>query len=199
MGNSITTENAELAPLPPAVFLHARARLPIEDAERFSNLERIGRQDQVLSILQLLEPRLRRLAVLVTGGVPMINGDIGIGQLVPLAFMGEGIGRLLSIVLAIASAPDGIVLIDEIENGLHHSVMEEVWKAVGLAASQSETQIFATTHSWECIRAAHLALKTSQTHVFRLFRLERGKEEIQSVGYDQEALMAAMEFGLETR
>ena len=60
----------------------------------FTNPERIRRQDDVLEVMRLLEPRLRRLAVLVTGDVATINGDIGVGQLVPAPLMGEGMGRL---------------------------------------------------------------------------------------------------------
>ncbi|MBM4048079.1 MAG: ATPase [Planctomycetes bacterium] len=192
-------ERARLAQLPLGVFLSPRARFPKEDAERFSNLERVGRGGQVLATAQLVEPRLRRLAVLVTSGVPMINGDIGIGVLVPVPLLGEGMGRLLSILLAIASAPGGKVLIDEIENGLHHSVMVDIWKAIGEAARRSETQVFATTHSWECIRGAHKAFAATGTYDFRLHRLERVKGQIQAGTYDREALEGALKAELEVR
>jgi len=54
--------------------------------------------------------------------------------------------RLLSIVLAIVTAPGGRVLIDEIENGLHHSVLAKVWQVIGDAAERAGAQVFATTH-----------------------------------------------------
>ena len=88
--------------------------------------------------LRLLEPRLRRLAVLVTGDIPVIHGDIGIGRMMPISMMGEGTGRLLSILLAMANAPGGTVLIDEIENGLHHSVLAPVWHALAQAARHAK-------------------------------------------------------------
>lgn len=116
-------------------------RSPREDAERFSNLERVGRQDEVLESLRLLEPRLQRLTLLLVDGEPIINGDIGMSQLVPLPLMGEGLGRLLSIILAIANAKGGSILIDEIENGLHYSVLTGVWKAIADAARRAEAQV----------------------------------------------------------
>jgi hypothetical protein len=195
----VEVKHAPLAPLPVGVFLSSRARFPGEDAVRFSNLERVGRQDEVLNALRLLEPHLRRLAVLVTGGVPMINGDIGIKELVPLPLMGEGLVRLLSTLLAIANAPHGTVLVDEIENGLHHSIMVNVWKEIADAARRSETQIFATTHSWECIWAAHEAFTASGTYDFRLHRLDRVNGEIRAVTYDQEMLATAIATDLEVR
>jgi len=190
---------ARLAPSPPGRFLPTRARFPNEDVECFSKLEQIGRQDEVVKPLQLLEPRLRRLAVLVTSGVPFIHGDIGIGRMVPLPMMGEGIVRLLSMVLAIANAPGGTVLIDEIENGLHHSILVPVWQALAQAARQADVQIFATTHSYECVTAAHEAFATSGIYDMRLHRLERVGEDIKVMTYDQESLDISLEKNWEIR
>jgi hypothetical protein len=100
--------------VPTGIYLSTRARFIHEDAERFSNLERVGRHEFILPILRHLEPRLNRLTVLVSGGMPLVSGDIGIGELIPLPLMGEGLVRLMSVLLAIANAPSGIVLIDEI-------------------------------------------------------------------------------------
>ena len=88
----------------------------------------------------------------------MIWGDIGLSELVPLPAMGEGITQIARLVLAIASAPDGVVLVDKVENGIHHSVLPDVWRAIDEVAKQFRTQIFATTHSFECIEVAHQAL-----------------------------------------
>ncbi len=184
----------------PAFFLAARVRIPLtEDAQRFGKLEIIGQQDALLKVLQVIEPRLRRLAVVVAGGVPMLHGDIKLDRLVPLPVMGEGMTRLASLVLAISNAPNGVVLVDEIENGLHHSILSKVWRAVGEVTRQFNVQIFATTHSLECITAAHQAFTESKLYDFRLHRLEQTKETICTTTYDQEALAAAIETGLEVR
>lgn len=190
---------ARLAPSPPGIFLHTRSWFPAVDAERFSKLEQVGRQEVVVNALKFLEPRLSRLAVLVTGGVPHIHGDIGIGRLVPLPLMGEGIVRLLSILLAIANASGGTVLIDEVENGLHHSVLIKVWKAIAQAARQANVQVFATTHSYECILAAHEAFSNHDPYDLRLYRLERVDEDIKVVAYDQESLEVSLEEHWEIR
>jgi len=184
---------------PLGIYLTTGTRSPREDAQRFSNLERVGRQDEVLATLRLLEPRLRRLTLLVVEREPIIHGDIGMNELVPLPLMGEGIGRLLSIILAIANAKGGSILIDEIENGLHYSVLTDVWKAIADAARRAEAQIFATTHSLECIKAAHEAFEASEKYDFRYHRLERIKDEIRAVTYDQENLAISDEMNLEMR
>jgi hypothetical protein len=198
-------KGVRIEPIPPpppfpAVFLVARGRVSLaEDAESFGKLEILGQQDVLLKALQVIEARLRRLAVVVVGGVPMIHGDIGLGRLVPLPVMGEGMTRLANLVLAIGNAPNGVVLVDEIENGLHHSILSKVWRAIGEVARQFNTQVFATTHSLECIIAAHRAFSESGCYDFRLHRLERVNETIRAVTYDQETLEAAIETGLEVR
>jgi len=137
----------------------------------------------------------------VVGNEPVLHGDIGVGRLLPLPFMGEGIARLASLVLLIANATDGVVLVDEIENGLHHSILSKVWRAIGEAAREFNAQVFATTHSRDCILAAHRALSGGELYesAFRLFRLERAGESIRALSYDREALQAAAEAGLEVR
>jgi predicted ATPase len=192
-------------PIPPpppfsAVFLAAGGHVPpAHDAARFGKLDIVGQQGVLLRALQLVEPRLERLSVVVAGDVPMIHGDIGLGRLVPLPIMGEGMQRLASLVLAIATTPNGVVLLDEIENGLHYSILPKVWRAIGEVARQFNTQVFATTHSLECIVAAHRAFSESERYDFRLHRLDRDEETISAVTYDQETLEAAIETGLEVR
>lgn len=188
------------APPFPAFFQGARIRIPSrEEAELFGRLEIQGEQDVVRRVLQLIEPRLKRLAMVVVAGEPILHGDVGVGRLMPLPVMGEGMVRLASLVIHIANAPDGVVLVDEIENGLHHSILPKVWQAIGEVARQFRTQIFATTHSLECIVAAHKAFSESERYDFRLHRLERVNETIRAVTYDQETLEAAIKTGLEVR
>ena len=134
---------------PDSIFVGARGGLSAENAERYSKLEEIGEEGALIAPLTSLEPRLKRLSVLVTSNGPTIHGDIGIGRLVPLPMMGEGVARLLTLLLAIESAKGGIVMVDEIESGFHYSVIREVWTALARAARQSDVQIFASTHSFE--------------------------------------------------
>jgi len=198
-------QGMRIEPIPPpppfpGIFLAARVRVPVyDDAQRFSNLAIAKRQNEILEALRVIEPRLRDLEVIVTSGGPVIHGDIGFEKLIPLPLLGEGMARLASLVLAIGNAPNGVVLVDEIENGLHYSVLPEVWKVIGEAARKFNVQVFATTHSLECIAAAHNAFCESGVYDFRLYRLDRVDETIRVACYDRETLEAAIEIGLEVR
>jgi len=195
----ISLKSAEISRKTMGILMGSRINTPLLDVQRYSQLEMVGRQDEILESLQVIEPRLKRLAVVVITNLSMINGDIGIGRMIPLPFIGEGTGRLLSILLAISAAPNGVVLIDEIENGLHYSVLKNVWNAIAGYARKSNTQIIASTHSLECIEAAHQAFCKDDIYDFRLHRLDRINDTISTVSYDKETLDASIKAELEVR
>jgi hypothetical protein len=182
-----------------SVFVGSSALLSERDVAFFSELEIANRLDEILPPLRILEPRLQKLSSPVLAGKPVIHGNIGLSRQVPLPLMGEGLRRLLSILLAIANVPNGIVLIDEIENGLHYSVMKGVWKAIGQAARAANVQVFATTHSWECIQAAHHAFKENGPYELRYHRLDRADDGIIVKSLDEELLERVQDTDLEIR
>ena len=134
-----------------ATILQPGAGDVTEDASRLGRLRKQKRGNWLLDALQVVDDRLRGIEENSSGGRSMIWVDIGLSELVPLPVMGAGMIHFTRIVLALALAPGGVVLIDEIENGLHHSVLAEVWGAIAKTAEQFNVQIFATTHSFECV------------------------------------------------
>ena len=180
-----------------AVILTTRIANHQEDAARLGRLRKQKQGARVLNALRIIEKRLESIEDNSASGFPMIWGDIGLSELVPLAMMGEGMTRLARLVLAIATSRGGLVLVDEIETGLHHTVLPDVWRAVDEAAKQFDTQVVATTHSYECIRAAHEALGTGDG--FLLHRLEASDEGNRCVTYQPESIDSAMRHELEVR
>ncbi len=174
----------------------------VSNAELYSALlleDITANQTRLVEALRILEPRLDSITILTLGDSNVIHGQIG-NQLMPLNAMGEGVERVTEMILAIGKAQNGILLIDEIENGLHYSVLEEVWKVIAKAARDFNVQIFATTHSLETIRAAHQAFSESDTYDFRYHRLDRRKSgQITASSYDQETMQAAVEMDFEIR
>ena len=115
--------------------------------------------------------------------------------------MGEGFNRLANLTLSIANSENGVVLIDEIENGLHYSVHVDVWKAIANAAREFKVQVFATTHSLEMIRAAHQAFKDDEPYDFRLHRLYRSQKtnQIDVATFKEDNIETAIDMNLELR
>ncbi len=185
----------------PASSLHTiRMAGPEHDARRFSELEGEARHQPIVEALRVLEPRLERLVVSYSGsGVVLLKGDIGTGRLVPLPMMGEGMTRLASTVLRVASSPGGMVLIDEIETGIRHDILPSVWEAIDQIAQDQNCQIVATTHSHECIVAAHQAFSQEGRSSFALHRLQMIDGEVSVVTYDEETLATSLEMHMEVR
>ena len=80
-----------------------------------------------------------------------------------MGFLGDGIGRYLSMSLAFYEARKGMILIDEVENGLHHSALKGVWKNLYTLSQKFDVQVFATTHSRECLVEARDAFVDDET------------------------------------
>ena len=193
----------------PATILVSRSGSAQEDARHLGRLRRKKRGDLLLEALRIVERNLQSIEDNSASGTPMIWGDVGLPELVPLPVMGEGMTRIARIVLAISSTPNGLVLVDEIENGLHHSVLKEFWRVVEAAARQFDVQVFATTHSFECVQAAHQALVDPEgatgasegvrNDAFCLHRLELLDDEVRCITYSADAIAGAIEHSLEVR
>ena len=167
----------------------------------FSKLDRLGQESTLLESLRPLEPRLSELKLSDLQGENLICGRVN-GFLVPLKLMGEGVGSLCHILLTMISSPASLLFIDEIENGIHHSVQCKVWQAIGKLARDLNIQVFATTHSLEMIRAAHEAFSADGAlEEFRFHRLYRDKStgDIDAITYNEFSLDAAVSTNWEMR
>jgi len=201
----IDPKGVRLEPFPPAppfpaFFQASKIRIsPGEEAERFGQLEIKEKQDLLLKMLKIIESRLKRIFVIFQAGESVLHGDVGSGRPIPLPLMGEGMVKLTNMILHIGNAPNGVVLIDEIDNGIHHSILKKVWMAIAEAAREFKVQLFATTHSMECIVAAHEAFSESETYDFRLVRLEQSDDTIRAITYDRNTLETAISCEIEVR
>ena len=126
-----------------------------QDAERLGRLKVLGLEDLVIKALKPFDPSLCRLTTIPLDGNSVIHADVGVGRLIPIGLLGEGIQRVLSVALAFESAASGMILVDETENGVHHSKLRDLWRAISSFSKEFDVQVFATTHSGECVRAAH--------------------------------------------
>lgn len=181
-------------------FLGSLSSSSKRDVQNFGQLEGAKRIDEILPALHIIEPRLKRLSLIPFAGRPVIHADLeGLDRLVPISLVGEGMRRLLSMVLAIATVPNGVIFIDELENGLHYSVLPDVWSVIAAAARRSDVQVFATTHSWECLRAAHTSFSQAESYDFKMHRLDRVDGKIEVTTYGEETIETSLMMGLEVR
>lgn len=129
-----------------------------ELAEKWDSIVFTDAEKEVVNALSIIESTIQGIAFTkdknkVTGERTAIVRLKDQNQPVPLKSLGDGMQRILQIALNIYQAKDGFLLIDEFENGLHYSVQEKVWSLIFEMAKHLNIQVFATTHSWDCIEA----------------------------------------------
>ena len=123
----------------------------------------------------------------------------GSGRPAPLRSLGEGAMRLFGIALALANSRDGFLLIDEAENGIHHSAQRDFWRMVLQTAHENNVQVFATTHSWDCVSGFAQAAVQNENVEGVLVRLEKEENGLRAVRYDEEDLETAADQNIEVR
>lgn len=131
----------------------------------------------------------RRVVVKITGQVSPV----------PLKSLGDGAVRLFGVALALANSLDGFLVIDEAENGIHHSVQRDFWKMVIETAHKNKVQVFATTHGWDCVAGFAQAVTESEEVEGALVRLETNNDEIRTIEYSEQELGTVAKQRIEVR
>ena len=102
----------------------------------------------VIDILKEIEPNLKDI-VLADGELLV---DMGFDKRIPIQVLGDGIRKLLSLIISIYYCSNGILLVDEIDNGIHYKSMPVMWRALLKAAKEYNVQLFATTHNIDSLQ-----------------------------------------------
>ena len=138
----------------PAHFLTVDSFDPTSMGEMWNTALSESREDEIVNDLKILEPSLDSIHFL-TGGRSasgILLGFANGGRRMPISTYGDGMRRLLALRLSFVGTANGLLLVDEIDTGIHWTVMEEMWRFVVEVARKNHVQIFATTHSYDCIR-----------------------------------------------
>jgi AAA15 family ATPase/GTPase len=160
------------------------------------------KEDMVLGALRILEPDLQRIALLnqptpeMSVRLKVERGD----DPVPLGSMGDGMYRIFALTLSLVSSENGVLLVDEIDTGLHYKALTKMWRLVIETAKKLNVQVFATTHSWDCLASFQAVLtEEKEETIGSVFRLERTNDRIGYVAYTGEELAVAVDHDIEVR
>ena len=165
------------------------------DAECLGALKKQKQGHRVVEALHIVDPSLTSLEVISQTGSPMIWADTGLSELVPLSTVGEGMVRVSRLAMCMVLARGGVLPVDEIENGIHHSIAPDMWRFIVDSARELDVQVFATTHSYECVEAAQ-AVNSDE---LMLHRIETSKSGHRCVSVHQRELATAVLHNLEVR
>ena len=184
------------------IALSTRPEHPALDAELYNQATLLeGGEETLLQLLREIDPRLRKLRYARAPGTdqPLVDACFGLKSALSLTQTGEGFSRLFSLYCQMLASRAEVLLIDGIETGIHREVMAQAWKGIATLAVAQNVQIFATTHSRECLIAAHETMKAQPKYEFALHQLQRVNGRLEVVTHDQGMLEAALKSGLEIR
>ncbi len=152
----------------------------------------------ILDALRVVEPKIKDIQVSPMG----ILVDIGLPQRLPINLLGDGTRKMLAIASIIFECKNGVVLIDEISNGFHYSVMTNLWKVILKAAHDNNVQIFATTHDLDSIKGLSRAIAESEglnEDFVSSFKLQKNGEDLVAYRYSPKQLEFVIEQEIEMR
>lgn len=161
-------------------------------------------EEAILDALRLVDDRVERLYFVRDDFNGRLHDRTAVLKLkdvpgpVPLRHLGDGMNRVLGILLAIAKSKGGVSLVDEFENGIHYSVQADFLKLIFKVASNLNVQVFATTHSWDCIQAFQEAAETDPQEGY-LIRLHRDNHGVEAKVFDENLLSVIARQDIEVR
>ncbi len=157
-----------------------------ENALLFDRIAMTASEEEIIKALNIIEPGIDAINFLMDEYKPESRSmrERPEQQRVPfvvyknstkrvrLSSMGDGMNRILTIILALLNAKDGFLLIDEFGSGLHYSVQTKLWEIVFSLSKKHNVQVFATTHSNDCIKSFVQADNDNQGKLIRLEEIE---------------------------
>ncbi|MBD2665658.1 AAA family ATPase [Richelia sinica] len=195
------------------ILVNSSSLNTIKMKELFDEIVLTPEEELVTESLRIIEPKIERIATANVQKSTQIvrlrsTADSHTGffvrlsdkkQRVPIGSMGDGVWRILGLALAIVSAKDGYLFVDEIDTGLHFTTMSGMWRMIWETAKRLNVQVFATTHSNDCWKSlADIAETENVTDDgIRIHRIEKGKEN--SIVFDESEIVIAAEENIEVR
>lgn len=181
-------------------FLPSRGASRLQCAMLWDQVQLTPREDDVRDALQIIEPRVRRIGMTGDGiyreTIVLLEDEIAP---LPLTTLGEGMNRLVGIALGLVNSKEGVLLIDEFESGLHYTIQRDIWRMVFQVARRLQVQVFATTHSWDCIGAFTQAALESDGEDGQLIRLARQGGQVVATCFAEEELDVVTRSQIEVR
>lgn len=170
----------------------------VDVASRFSELSQLNKHRKFIELFSKEYSWIKDMNVEVYGGSPVLFATLANGQKQPVPNISSGINRVVAFMLAIASSTDGVVIVDEIENGIHYSHMAGIWRLLIAFANDYNCQLFISTHSQECLSALSKAAGKSMDWI-SLWQIERGDSESSIRQFNGEDLKLALDYHEEVR
>lgn len=164
-----------------------------ENATRFTQVVQNRSKRDLIDFVRIALDDIVDLQLLQLSGQSHIHVELRDGAIFPIAFAGNGAQTLVTIGLSIMSSVNGMVLLDEFDTAIHYSKLTATWAGISKLSRRFNCQIFAATHSKECIQSAVEGIAESgHTSDLQFIRLDRLPDKTVATRYSYEELSTAV-------
>lgn len=168
--------------------------------EQLSQVVDAGRKQLAVQLMNVFDTEVEDLDVIKSHGREAVRVTHASRGVVDLSSFGDGIRRAAALALTLTRASQGVLLIDEIESGIHYSVLRPVLGKLLEAAADAQVQLLATTHSLEAVDALISAVADrNAADSFAAYWVQRKGGRHEARRYDFERLQRMREGGLDIR
>lgn len=175
-----------------AVFIHSESSRN-DYSEPISKIVKEQRDFKLLELIQQFDPNVESFKLLPDG---LYLSYKGLDKMILANAAGDGLKKFITIAAAMLAQQNAIILIDEIENGIHYSAYPTLWKALFKAAQKNSNQLFITTHSLEELKYLQQAIDDEPTfqEMLSVFTINRSsKRGLEALHYGYESFSDALE------
>lgn len=169
-------------------------------ANWFSALSIENKDKDIEEVIRKQFPDVTGLSVQAPQGFPMLYAEMKHqARKIPITSVSSGITKFISIMIAIKILSNGVLLIDEIENGIYFETFPSMWRTIFRAAKENSTQIFVTSHSIECIKAAASVLENEDEDSCAFFQIYQKEGKTKASRLAARDAVSALQSGIEVR
>lgn len=166
--------------------------------EMLAEIIKNKKEGAIIDALRLVEPKIKNIQLVDNA----IMVDVGYATLLPINVLGDGVRKILNITLSIHKCSNGILLVDEIDNGLHHSVMQKLWEVIMKTCREFNVQFFAANHSIDVIKSLVQVINNNHSNdlpVSAYKLLKKEDDELVALRYGTKELSYVIGQELEVR
>ncbi|HEX9737151.1 MAG TPA: ATP-binding protein [Thermoanaerobaculia bacterium] len=192
-------------PVRPVKFIDLSSLTAREVVSLFGEVVLTPDEATVLEALKIIDPTIERIAPISQEWAAPVSGHwgfhvrcTGYDQRIPIGTLGDGVWRMLGLALALVKSEGGVLLVDEIDAGLHYTAMSDMWRLIYETAVKTDIQVFATTHNSDCWTSLATIIRDREDSTdISIQRIEpdRGR----AVAFSHEEIVIAAERDIEVR
>ncbi len=175
-------------------YIDTKGENYIDAATLWDKITLTDKENKLIEGLQIVDPSIERLSYIGENNKNSFRYPVvkmkGSNFKNPLKSMGEGINRIMNILLALVNSENGYLLIDEFENGLHYSVQEKLWEVIFKTAEKLNVQVFATTHSNDTVNSFAKVLN-NEKYEGNLYRMANKNGIIKAFTFEKDEIIRA--------